>query len=156
MIVIRRYQAIAVALLLAVTAAGAAFAGDIYKWTDEEGNVHFGDHPGGAEPVRLDIKSRPTDPARIQAMAETGAAARAKTAEEKAAAKADAPTDEEIQAQADEHTQECSKYESQLQEYMAARRIYRDDESGERVFLDEEEMQATRERAEKQVREFCS
>ena len=158
MIVIRRYQAIAVALLLAVTAAGTALAGDIYiyKWTDEEGNVHFGDHPGGAETVRVDIKSRPTDDARIQAMAEARAAARAKTAEEKAAAKADSPTAEEIQAEADEHAQECSKYEAQLQEYMAARRIYRDDEGGERVFLDEEEMQATRERAEKQVREFCS
>jgi hypothetical protein len=44
-----RYLAIAVALMLAVTTAGTAVAGDIFKWTDEEGNVHFGDRPDGGE-----------------------------------------------------------------------------------------------------------
>ncbi|MCH8336035.1 MAG: DUF4124 domain-containing protein, partial [Proteobacteria bacterium] len=65
--VIVRYQAIAVALMLAVTAAGTAVAGDIFKWTDEEGNLHFEDRPAGDEPERLAIQSKPTDPARIQA-----------------------------------------------------------------------------------------
>ena len=156
MIVIRRYQAIAVALLLAVTAAGTALAGDIYKWTDEEGNVHFGDHPGGEEPERLEIESRPTDPARIRAMARARAELMAKAADENAAAKAKAPSLEEIQAKADERAQKCSTYTEKLQMYMTSRRVYREDESGERVYLNEEEMLANRERFEKQVQEFCS
>ena len=36
------------ALLLAgLAVAGTVSAGDIYKWTDAEGNVHFGDRPSG-------------------------------------------------------------------------------------------------------------
>ena len=151
-----RYQAIAVALMLAVTAAGTALAGEIYKWTDEEGNVYFGDHPGGEEPERLEIESRPTDPARIRAMARARAELMAKAADENAAAKAKAPSLEEIQAKADERAQKCSTYTEKLQMYMTSRRVYREDESGERVYLNEEEMLANRERFEKQVQEFCS
>ena len=151
-----RYQAIALALLLAVTAAATALAGDIYKWTDEEGIVHYGDHPGGADPRRLDIQSRPTDPVRIEAMAQARADVRARTAEEKTAAKAAASSPEEKQAQADERTQQCNAHKAQLQKFLAARQIYRRDESGERVYLDEEEMQATREQTESLVKEFCS
>ncbi len=151
-----RYQAIAVALMLAVTAAGTALAGDIYKWTDEEGNVYFGDHPGGEEPERLEIESRPTDPARIRAMARARAELMAMAADEKAAAKAKAPSLEEIQAKADERAQKCSTYTEKLQMYMTSRRVYREDESGERVYLNEEEMLANRERFETQVQEFCS
>ena len=151
-----RYQAIAVALMLAVTAAGTALAGEIYKWTDEEGNVYFGDHPGGEEPERLEIESRPTDPARIRAMARARAELMAKAADENAADKAKAPSLEEIQAKADERAQKCSTYTEKLQMYMTSRRVYREDESGERVYLNEEEMLANRERFEKQVQEFCS
>ncbi len=151
-----RYQAIAVALMLAVTAAGTALAGEIYKWTDEEGNVYFGDHPGGEEPERLEIESRPTDPARIRAMARARAELMAMAADEKAAAKAKAPSLEEIQAKADERAQKCSTYTEKLQMYMTSRRVYREDESGERVYLNEEEMLANRERFETQVQEFCS
>ncbi len=151
-----RYQAIAVALMLAVTAAGTAVAGDIYKWTDEEGNVHFSDRPTGEAPERLAIQSRPTDPARVQAMARARAELVAKAAEEKSAAKDGAPSLQEIQAKADERAQKCSTYTEKLQMYMTSRRVYREDESGERVYLNEEEMLANRERFEKQVQEFCS
>ena len=151
-----RYQAIAVALMLAVTAAGTAVAGDIYKWTDEEGNVHFSDRPTGEAPERLAIQSRPTDPARVQAMVRTRADAAAKAAEEEAAATPEGPSPEELRAQADERAQKCSTYKAQLQKYVTSRRLYREDESGERVYLEEEEMQAVRERVENQVQEFCS
>ena len=150
-----RYLAIAVALTLAVTTAGTAVAGEIYKWTDEDGNVHFEDRPAGEEPERLAIRSKPTDPARIQAMAQARASAAAKAAEEKAATP-EGPSAEELRAQADERAQKCSSYRAQLQKYVTSRRIYREDESSERVYLDEDEMQAERERVENQVQEFCS
>ncbi len=151
-----RYQAIAVALMLAMTAAGTAVAGDIYKWTDEDGNVHFGDRPLGEEPERVAIQSKPTDPARIQAMAQARADAATRAAEEAAAAAPAGPSPEEMQAQADERKQKCSTYWAQLQKYVTSRRLYREDESGERVYLDEAEMQAARERVENRVDEFCS
>ncbi len=40
-----RKSAIAFVMMLAFSSAGMAFAGDIYKWTDEDDNIHFGDRP---------------------------------------------------------------------------------------------------------------
>ncbi len=149
-----RYLAIAVALMLAVTAAGAAVAGDIFKWTDEDGNVHFGDVPVSAESEKVAIQSRPTNPARVQANAQSRADAAAKAAEAEAAPAG--PSPEELQAQADAGAEKCSKYRAQLQRFVTSRRLYRQDENGERVYLDEEETQAARERAENQVQDNCS
>jgi len=150
-----RYLAIAIALMLAVTVAGGAVAGDIYKWTDEEGNVHFGDRPLGEDPERLSIQSKPTDSARVDAMVQARASAAAKAAEEEAAATPEGPSPEELQAQADAREQKCDSYRAQLQKYITSRRLYREDESGERVYLDEAETLAARERVENQVQEFC-
>jgi hypothetical protein len=151
-----RYQAIAITLMLAMATAGTAIAGDIYKWTDEDGNVHFGDKPIGAQPERLAIRSKPTDPAKIQAMAQSRSQAAAKAAKEAAAAEPEGPSPEELQAEADARTQKCTTYRAQLQQYVTSRRLYREDESGERVYLDEGEMQAAREQVENRVEEFCS
>jgi len=151
-----RYQAIAITLMLAMAMAGTAIAGDIYKWTDEEGNVHFGDRPLGEQPERLAIQSKPTDPAKIQAMAQARSQAAAKAAEEAAAAQPEGPSEEELQAQANERAQKCTTYRAQLQKYVTSRRLYREDESGERVYLDEGEMQAAREQVETRVEEYCS
>ena len=151
-----RYLAIAVALMLAVTTAGTATAGDIFKWTDEDGNVHFGDRPLGEDPEKVAIQSRPTNPERVQATVQSRANAAAKAAEEEAAATPAGPSPEELQAQADERAEKCDKYREQLQRFVRSRRLYREDESGERVYLDEGEMRAARERVENQVQDFCT
>ena len=153
-----RYQAIAHVLLLALIAAGTATAAEIYKWTDEEGNVHFGDRPDGEEPEKVAIQSRSTDPARVQASVQARAAATAKSAEEEAAAAAaqQGPTPEELQAQADEKAEKCNTYRARLQKYVTSRRLFREDENGERVYLDESETQAAREKIENQVQKYCS
>ncbi len=148
------YRAIAVALMLAVAAAGPAAAGDIFKWTDEDGNVHFEDRPAGENPEKVAIQSKPTNPARVQAMVQSRADAAAKAAEAEAAPTG--PSSEELQAQADARVEKCSKYRAQLQRFVTSRRLYRQDENGERVYLDEEETQAARERVENQVQDYCS
>ncbi len=150
------YRAIAVALMLAVTAAGPATAGDIFKWTDDDGNVHFGDVPVSAESEKVAIQSRPTNPARVQATVQSRTDAAAKAAQAQAAATPAGPSPEELQAQADARAEKCSKYRAQLQSFVTSRRLYRHDENGERVYLDEEETQAARERAENQVQDNCS
>ncbi|MGH8194483.1 MAG: DUF4124 domain-containing protein, partial [Woeseiaceae bacterium] len=48
----KRLNSTACALALAALAAaapGVVAAGDIYKWTDDNGVVHFGDRPSGAD-----------------------------------------------------------------------------------------------------------
>ena len=120
--------------------------------------MHFGDRPDGEETEKVAIQSRPTNPARIQAAAQARADAAAKAREEEAAAAAaqQGPTPEELQAQADARAEKCNTYRAQLQKYLTSRRLYRQDDNGERVYLDENETQAAREKVENKVQEYCS
>lgn len=150
-----RKQTVITAIALTFVVSSGAFAKQIYKWTDEDGNVHYGDVPVGESSERMAITSKPTDPARIQAQAQARADARAQAAEEAANAPA-GPTPEELQAAADEKARKCSEYRADLQRMLTSRRLYREDEAGEREYLDEVEMQAARDRVEGEVEEYCS
>ena len=151
-----RNQALVTALLLAFVASGGAIAKEIYKWVDENGNVHYEDRPVSEQSERVAIASRPTDPAHAQAETQRLLDARTKKAEEAAAAAAAGPSPEELKAEADERAKKCTQYRQTLQKFVFSRRLYREDENGERVYLDEAETQAARDRAEKQVEEYCT
>lgn len=148
-------QVIAAAATLALAASGAALAGDIYKWVDAEGNVHYEDRPIGAQAERLAIQSQPTDRAAVAAQLRASAEARAKAQEAKDAEMADQPTADELRAAAEEKAQKCSDYRQRLQKMLTSRRLYREDESGERVYLDEAQMQTARDQVQSQVEEYC-
>ena len=150
-----RKTAIACLIMFVVSASGIAFANDIYKWTDEDGNVHYGDRPtGDASEQRLAISSSPTDPSKVQARVQARHTAR-EAAEEAAASEPEGPTEEELLAQAEERRQKCDTFRARLQKFVTSRRLYKQDDNGERVYLDEEETQAARERVENQVQEYC-
>jgi len=149
-----RNRAIAITTLLTLVVASSAFAGEIYKWTDADGNVHYGDRPVSTQSERLNIKSKPTNNANVQAQTQARADTRAKEREEAANLPA-GPSLEELRAEAQQRAEQCTANRAQLQKFLTSRRIYREDENGERVYMDEAEMQATRERAENQVEEYC-
>jgi hypothetical protein len=147
--------AIAAASMLALVAASTVFASDIYKWIDQDGNVHYGDRPEGEQTVRVAIASKPTDPARIQAEAQTRNESRIARAEAQAAAAAEGPSVEDLKAEAEDRAKKCTQLKAQMQQMVTSRRLYREVENGERVYLDESETLAARERVENQVTEFC-
>ena len=137
--------------------ASAVSAGDIYKWTDAEGNVHFGDRPSGASTEeRLTISSSPTDPERVQNIVQARKDATAERRATETAAKAAEPTAAEIRAAEAERKEKCNTYKERLQKFVTSRRLYRQDENGERVYLDEEETLAARARVQEQVLEYCN
>ena len=151
-----RNIAIACLVMFVVSASGIAFANDIYKWTDENGDIHYGDRPTGAvSGERLAISSRRTDPSKVQARVRSSHATRAR-AEEAAASAPQGPTEDELRAQAAEKKQKCDTYKARLQRFVQSRRLYKEGENGERVYLDEEQTHAARERVENQVQEYCS
>ena len=151
-----RYPAIVMGLILVVAGAGMALAGDIYMWTDEAGQVHFGDIPGGEYPVRLAIESRPTDDGRIRDMMQARSEATVRAEQAQAAAALDDPSAEELRAEAAERVQKCTAYKANLETYLTNRRLYNLTASGEREYLNNEEITAARDLAAKQVTEFCS
>jgi hypothetical protein len=141
---------------LAILAPAGVVAGDIYKWTDENGIVHFGDRPSGAateEIVRID--SDRTDPAEVQARLQARAAARTARAEAEQPAAGEELTAEELRAAEQERAEKCTMYKERLQNFLTSRRLYREDENGERVYLDEEETLAARAKVQEQVVEYC-
>ena len=60
------------------------------------------------------------------------------------------------QKQAEQRRQACEQSRANMQRLVTSRRIYREDDSGERTYLDEVEMQATRQRVENEISEFCT
>jgi len=152
---IRKY-AISCLMMFVVSVSGMALANDIYKWTDEDGNVHYGDRPtGDATEERVAINSRATDPGKVQARVQSRYERDIASKEEAAAAQPAGPSEEELVAQAKERAQKCETYKARLQKFVTSRRLYKQDENGERVYLDEEQTQAARERVENQVQEYC-
>jgi hypothetical protein len=142
---------------LALSAASAVFAGEIYKWTDADGSVHFGDRPSGAATEeRLPLNSSPTNPDRVRAIVQARNNARAERNEQNAAAAGAKPTAEELREAEAERKEKCETYKERLQKFVTSRRLYREDESGERVYLDEEETLAARARVQEQVVEYCN
>jgi len=143
------------AFVLSIVATGTLLASEIYKWTDDEGNVHFVDRPtGAAGEEHLTIRSRPTDPARARAETQAVIDARTLRAEEKANAPP-GPTPEELRAEARVREEKCNKYRDDQTRYTRSRRIYRMDENGERVYFDEEEMRTARAGVDDLVKKYC-
>lgn len=140
-----------------VLLGGTAVASDIYKWTDESGTVHYGDRPtGNGSAERLAIASEPTDPESVARIAQARSDARSARAEAAAEKAANEPSPEELRARAEERAHKCTTYKERLQKFITSRRLYRHDENGERVYLDEEEKLAARAGVQQKIEEYCS
>lgn len=152
-----RKQILVTAIAVALASTGSVLASDIYKWVDADGNVHYGDRPAGQQSERMAIESRPTDNAAVRDQYQAGMQARVeeRTAETEAAAEA-AKAAAEKRAEADERRKKCESSRATMERFVHSRRLYREDESGEREYLDEAETLATRQRVEEAVSEYCS
>jgi uncharacterized protein DUF4124 len=144
-----------------VLLAGNVLAGEIYKYTDEDGTVSYVDRPT-TDPDReqMAIRSRPTDNAAIQANTQARVAAANAAAVEQATQKEAAGTEKltrgERRAAAAEKQQQCDMYRAQLDTIAAARRLVREDENGERIYLDEDETQAAKDQVRERIQQNCS
>ncbi len=145
--------------LIAILASSGALAGEIYKWTDSSGTVHYTDRPADdVDAERLSIQSRPTDPTRVAALNQARIEARSQAREQTAAAAADSgeasPADQ--RQIAEEKVRKCTEYKDRLQSFLQSRRLYREDAAGERIYLDEKETASARATVESRVEEYCS
>ena len=143
-------------VVAAVMICGSAMANDIYKWTDDDGNVHYRDRPTGeASEVRVGIAYRRTDQSAVEQQRSSFAESQARRAESKAAA-ADAAKQAEAEAQATaEKQKQCDGYRKSLQRYGESRRLYKEGPDGERTYLDEVEMLKARQQLEAHIAENC-
>lgn len=143
--------------VLALTASGGALANEIYKWTDEDGNVHYEDRPSGAvRAERLAMTYKPTNSAALNKRMEAFADGEAARQEARATADVAAQEARKAEAEAEAMKKRCDTYRSQLETMLQAPRLYRQGEDGEREYLDDAQRQEARTRAEELIAKNCS
>ena len=143
-------------LALVITAGSASYADEIYKWTDEDGNVHYEDRPSEVYAgERLQMSYNRTDSAnvqqRVQAMQDSVTARNEARAERETAK----TTAAESRAAAEEKAARCEKYREQLRIMLETPRVYRQDANGERSYLDDVQKEEARSQAEALIKETC-
>ena len=144
-------------LASALTASGGAFADSIYKWTDADGNIHYEDRPSGAATeVRMNLTYNRTDDDAVEQRIEARLDKQTVKREAAVVAAEEAKSTDEKRAKADAQQKQCDSYRDTLETNMQARRLYREDENGERVYLDDSARLETRQRTEDLVQEFCN
>jgi hypothetical protein len=145
---------------LAVAAIGfsaSAPADEIYKWTDAEGNIHYEDRPDPSASVELlRLSYKRTDNEAVSTRIQARLDSQAKKLEDEDAATADAATAAKERAVEVENKKRCDKYHAQIDVMAQARRLYREDEKGERVYLDDSQREEARAKATQLIRENCS
>lgn len=138
----------------ALAFSGTALSGEIYKWTDEDGSVHYQDRPTG-EKVELVAVSSNTDKSALQA------SIKARRARDTARADARNKRDEDDQTAADEQlaaverVEKCEESRTRMEMYLTARRLYKDDDAGERVYLDDSQIMDARSKAQEDIQKYC-
>ncbi len=141
---------------LTVAASTSVFADSIYRWTDAEGYVQYEDRPSG-EPSeeRLQFSYNRTNSTAVQQRVQTQRDATATRQAARADADADRQTAADNRAMAEENKARCQTYRAKLKTMLESRRVYREDASGERSYLDEAQRAETRSKAEELIKETC-
>lgn len=121
----------------------------IYRWVDEQGRVHFAQHPQAqAEEIEVRAQVVERDP-------------QTREREERAKRFFDARRDERIQQQTEQHNQRAEQQERCAAAKMGLARLsaggvyFRQQENGERDYYSEEQVQAARRQWQAQVDRYC-
>ena len=138
----------------ALVFSGAALSGEIYKWTDEDGNVHYEDRPTGDD-VQLVAVSSNTDNSAVQASIDARRARETARADARSKRDEDAQTAAEEQLAEAERAEKCQDSRSRMETYLTARRLYKEGDDGERVYLDESQIMDARSKAQESIQKYC-
>jgi hypothetical protein len=117
--------------------------GEVYRWKDRDGLWHYSDQPQpGAELVKTARKPAVSPPPANTVPAATGATATS-------AAGGPAPVSDTVAQQvraeaADAKSERCKKATEQYDQSIRARRMYRVDDQGNQVFLNDAELDQAR------------
>lgn len=156
-------QFIGIGVLL-VGASTLVAAGDLYRWVDAQGQVHYSDEPppASARDVKL-IRDKGVDPS-LQEQAEDSEesdtqpsyAEQQAAFEERQAKKAEeqAKAEEEKRAAA-ERKKNCDAARSNYNTVNSGQRVMRINAEGEREYLSDEEIKQQAAEAKKSIDEWC-
>lgn len=135
---------------------GTTAQADVYKYTDDRGNVHYTDKPATLPAERLNVQSQKTDLVALQARqaAEQERMNAANQARNQNAAEAA----DQRQAQkitATEKAEQCKKARERFDSYTNSQRLYESLPNGERRYLTDAELDAARASAKASMDVLC-
>jgi len=138
--------------LAACTVFCAIAQADVYRFTDDKGQVQYTDKPRILPAERLSVQSQRTDVVAVQARVDT-------TAGKQSGTKPDAQTQVGVR-QANELTakdkaERCVKARERYDQYMNSQRLYKTLPNGERTYLSDAELDSARGTAKASMEEFC-
>lgn len=141
---------------------------DVYKWKDAEGKIRYSDTPpSGKTPYELlSGKKAPATRAPVSEEGASTSSASAKdvkpTADKELDARKRKAEADNVEKKAQEkleqqkvREQNCSTAKSNLMNYKQGGRLYRIDEKGERQYMDDKDLAAALEKANKEVEQWC-
>jgi hypothetical protein len=144
-----RRAALAVAFCALSLLAAAPAAAALYKWTDENGRVVYGDTPpAGVKVERVNAAAPPSNPNAVRDMAAKDAQFKARQrahAEEEAKA-------EKAQADARAKLERCAQLRGNIQTMRSGAAVYRFNDKGEKVYLDDADRDKSIADSERQLR----
>lgn len=131
-----------------------ASAADVYKWVDENGNVHFGDRPPQGQSEQIQV--RPDKPnvesqQRVQRLIESQEARQERRQQEEQAHQEQAAQ----HAAAERQASYCKQLRKNLETLKIGGRVYEARANGERHYFSSEEMAAEIQRLESSLAERC-
>ena len=147
-------------LVLVLSAAAlttSAFAGEIYKYVDDNGNVHYVDRPTGESGEdRLDISYTGTSSESVTARVQQRRDYMSALDEARSEAKTQREAEAQARAEMEQRAAKCQEHRARLESYLQSRRLFRENEAGEREYLDEEQTMEARRKVEEAIQENCS
>ncbi|MGN2622047.1 DUF4124 domain-containing protein [Stutzerimonas balearica] len=121
----------------------------IYRWTDEQGRVHFSQQPvAGATPVEVKPQVIERDAATLERERRSERYFDARRQENRQAAASAA-------AELAEREQECTVLEERLARLQLGGRYFRNNAEGERVYYSESEIEAARRQLATRIQQRC-
>ncbi|HYM34645.1 MAG TPA: DUF4124 domain-containing protein [Steroidobacteraceae bacterium] len=136
--------------------AAQAYA-DVYKYKDEKGNVLYTDKPQYLPAERLSIKTDNTNIVDLDQRNEDEAAAQAqRDATRKDAKDSAADKKKSKQSVSEGKADSCNKAREDYRQRMAAQRVYEEGPKGERRYLTDKELEASRASAKQAMDALCN
>ncbi|VXC74534.1 conserved exported hypothetical protein [Pseudomonas sp. 8Z] len=137
-------------VLLIVSLLPALANAEIYRWTDAQGQVHFGQRPAsGAERVEVkpQVVERDAQTREREARSERLYQARQSEREQAAAVAAQ---------QRQQREGECRDLRQRLAQMPEGYRYYREGANGERIYYSDQELDTTRRQLRERIAERCA
>lgn len=144
-----------VIICLFILTSGSVFAGEILKWVDEDGNIHYGDAPPlSAETERVRVLSAPRNPGKALPRLSTDGSTGNSNSRGTDVAAGDAQDD--LKLPPDQAKIACEESTADLNVINSSSRIRLRSADGTSRYMTTEEIDARRKSAEKTVSLQCS